>query len=284
MRTPGNRAFWGVLAASLAGTALTLVGLCCILVVAKAAARVEEPSHLVPFAPAAALVVFAALGMAIGVLYGVRETWRLRRLGGELRARRVATPPRLETLAGELGLAGRIESVRAHEPFALTYGLRRPRVAVSTGLLEAMSRDELRAVLVHERSHVLSRDPLKILLMRVLLAREFHLPVLAYLRTRFTAARELAADEAATAACGRKPLAGALLKTLSGPRWAQAPAAASLGGGMIDARIRQLEDGQAPKLAGPSPVLLMLTLLGGSLVTWSVVGSAHLVIQHCAMM
>ena len=57
-----------------------------------------------------------------------------------------------------------------------------PRVAVSRGLVEATSADELRAVIEHERYHVRNLDPLKIVLTRSLSAALFLLPALNALR------------------------------------------------------------------------------------------------------
>ncbi len=117
---------------------------------------------------------------------------------------------------------GRLIVVDAGAPFALTYGLARPRVLASTGLASTLTGQELAAVLTHEREHVRGRDPLKSVVARALPARFFYLPYLARLRARYTAGRELAADRAALAACGRAPLAGALLKASAGPAWAAA--------------------------------------------------------------
>ena len=67
----------------------------------------------------------------------------------------------------------------ARSPFALTYGMVRPRVLISTGLAATLSDAELAAVLSHEREHVRSLDPLKNMLARAIPARHFYLPALA---------------------------------------------------------------------------------------------------------
>lgn len=54
----------------------------------------------------------------------------------------------------------------ANRSFA--YGAFTPRVAVSRGLYEAASQQELDAVLAHERYHIRNLDPLKVLLARAL--------------------------------------------------------------------------------------------------------------------
>lgn len=64
--------------------------------------------------------------------------------------------------APRAGLAGRVDFVEAAAPFSFAYGLTRPRVAVSGGLLGSAFEHELDAVLTHERHHVANRDPLEV--------------------------------------------------------------------------------------------------------------------------
>jgi hypothetical protein len=103
--------------------------------------------------------------------------------------------------------------VEVAEPLAFCAGYLRPRIYLSSELIERLSEEELRAVVAHERHHVRHRDPLRRLLARVLADGLFFVPVLARTSERYTAIGELAADQAAAAALeDRRPLAGALLK------------------------------------------------------------------------
>lgn len=99
------------------------------------------------------------------------------------------------------------------QPLAFCAGLLRPRVYVSTGAIDALSPPELEAVLAHEAHHVRCRDPLRIVIARVLADALFFLPVLRDLAARYEALAEIAADAAAVRRHGgdRSPLAGALL-------------------------------------------------------------------------
>ncbi len=81
-------------------------------------------------------------------------------------------------------------------------------------------------MLEHERYHVCNLDPLKAVLVQALSAALFFLPALDALRGRYVAGREFAADRRAVAACGRRPLAGALLKVVRGPDWSELDIAA----------------------------------------------------------
>src|SRR5207244_9555508 len=115
-------------------------------------------------------------------------------------------------------------------PCALTRDLLRPRVAVSVALVERLPPHDLEAVLAHERYHVTNFDPAKLFATRALPAAFFYLPVMRPLLDRYLTARELAADRRALDRHGVRPLAGALLKVVTGPTWADLRTAAAIGG------------------------------------------------------
>jgi len=104
--------------------------------------------------------------------------------------------------------AVRFEDAR---PLAFCAGLLRPRVYLSTGAIRALSMEELDAVMAHEAHHARLRDPLRVLIARVLSDALFFLPAVRRLADRYSALAELAADGAAVRARGTQPLASALL-------------------------------------------------------------------------
>lgn len=160
---------------------------------------------------------------------------------------------RLSTAVARAGVSGPVLQVADDDAYAFTYGIWRPRVVVSTGLVDAATPDELVAVLHHEDCHVRDRDPLKVLALRTWTAAFFFLPVVGSLLTRILDRQELKADRAALRACGVSPVAGALLKAVGRPAAGRGTAVAALGGpALLDARITQLETGDGPPL--PSAV------------------------------
>jgi Zn-dependent protease with chaperone function len=192
------------------------------------------------------------------VLRGGRALRRVRR-----RCRQ-GLPPPVHTAATLLGIGGRVDLVAAGEAFALTHGLLRPRILLSTGLIRALNPAELTAVLVHERDHMHHRDPLRLLAVRLLAAYACYLPVAGWLAERFALRRELAADRAATAHCGGAVLAAALLKVAEVP--ASSAAVPVNPHGRLEARISQLEGGRptgGPRLA---PARVLATLGNGALL------------------
>lgn len=102
--------------------------------------------------------------------------------------------------------------VDERDPLAFCAGLLRPRIYVSTAALAALDGDELQAVVAHERHHARQRDPLRILVARLLADALFFLPAARRLGERYASLAELAADRAAVRAAGdAAPLASALL-------------------------------------------------------------------------
>ncbi len=216
--------------------------------------------------PVALFIALVTVGLAFGVRSAARQIVASRRLA--LRVQRLARelPDDLAFTAREIGLGGRVVLLDAPERFSFAYGILTPRVVVSRGLLKGVSADELRAILEHEHYHVCNLDPLKVMLVQALSATFFFLPALDSLRARYLAGRELAADRRAVKACGRRPLAGALLKVVRGPDWSELDGVAAIGGPeLLDVRVAQLETGIQPKLATFSITRATLSLLGGAL-------------------
>jgi Zn-dependent protease with chaperone function len=97
------------------------------------------------------------------------------------------------------------------DPQAVCAGLLRPRVYLSTGTLEALTEEELDAVLAHEAHHARVRDPLQVFIVRVVADALFFLPAAQGLAERYSSLAELAADSAAVHKRGSQSLASALL-------------------------------------------------------------------------
>lgn len=155
-------------------------------------------------AAAVVLLALAALGAAVLVVT-VRAAWR------QVRAHRRM----LRALPVNRALTDHpaVLVVDLAVPLAFCAGWLRPRVYVSTGVLERLSDRELRAVLAHEQQHGALRDPLRLAVSRVLCQALFFLPVLRSLHSTYAGAAEVTADAAALEAVdgATAPLASAML-------------------------------------------------------------------------
>ena len=158
------------------------------------------------------------------------------------------------------------------QPFAFTFGLGVPRIAVSRGLVEHLSPEELEAVVTHERYHVRARDPLKLVVARTAARTCFFLPAVGHLVARYLAGRELAADRRSLRDQGRPALAGALFKVVAGPSWEELDTAAAMAGPeLLAVRVEQLEHGSEPVLprvpAGSVMLSAVVLVVLGGIVT-----------------
>jgi Zn-dependent protease with chaperone function len=218
---------------------------------------------------AALVLLLAVCGISLGLATLFRQLVATAALIRRLVARKIALPESVERAASGLDLDGRIDVVADHRPFSFCYWFLRPRICLSTALVERLDPDELRAVLHHERYHLRQRDPLRQVVARYFAAGLYVVPVVDELVSFHTLQKEIEADQEAVRASGDvRSLASALYKLL--------PDADEVSLGLLvpvsslsvtEARIDQLVAGQPLSLA-LSPVSIGLS--GGALVAAAV--------------
>lgn len=276
-----GRAFWGLV--TLAG----LIGAGLIVLLAWQLPLFLHSAWLACLDALSSLrEVFPVIGLALPCLLlalGVaRGTWSLlsqlqhtRRLVAQLTPQRIAIDPGLAAMARELGLHQSLELVQDPAPYTFTQGLARPRVWLSTGLVDLLEPAELMAVLRHERHHLHHNDPLRVLLSRSLAHVLFFVPLAGTLRDAYLLDKEIDADAASGAA---ESLAGALLKLLrSGSSLPDAASMAAIGPvNATAARVQHLLAGKGEPSTGIRyrvplwiSVVLVAALLGTVYVSTS---------------
>lgn len=187
------------------------------------------------------ILLLLLVGVGSGITCFLRQWAHTRQLPGQLFAvaRPVDPGPTLDPLLHALALRGRVDLVDTAIPLAFCYGLRRPRICLSTGLLAVLEPDELTALLWHEKAHLVRRDPWKVAFGRAWIRGCFFLPLAAVLYQRYLVAKEIAADAFACARLGSvAPLASALavlLDAVDSPAW-NPPGA--LAGGLDELALR----------------------------------------------
>jgi Zn-dependent protease with chaperone function len=218
---------------------------------------------------AALVLLLAVCGISLGLATLFRQLAATAVLIRGLVARKVDLPETVRTAANGLDIADRIDVVADERPFSFCYWFLRPRICLSTALVERLDTDELRAVLHHERYHLRQRDPLRQVVARYFAAGLYVVPVVDELLSFHTLQKEIEADQEAVRASGDvRSLASALYKLL--------PDADDVSLGLLvpvsslsvtEARIDQLVAGQPLSLA-LSPVSIGLS--GGALVAAAV--------------
>lgn len=247
MRT-ADRAFEAVVILALAASAL-LVALLAVLLprgVALVSGAAADSASLV----ALLVLGLATLGVTLGLTSVCRQVLATLALIRSLLARTIALPQRVTEVAGALGLSGRVDLVADRRPFSFCYWFRRPRICLSTGLIQRLTDDELRAVLLHERYHLRQRDPLRLVIARYFAAGLYVVPVVAELVEYYTVQKEVAADhDAVRTLGGARELASALFKVLPDADEVDLGLLAPVGAlSVTEARIDRLLDGRAVPL------------------------------------
>jgi Zn-dependent protease with chaperone function len=155
-------------------------------------------------AAAVILLALAALGAAVLVVTA-RAAWQ------QVRAHRRLL--RALPVTRSLAKHPAVLVLDAAMPLAFCAGWLRPRVYVSSGVVDRLSDRELRAVLAHEQQHGALRDPLRLAVSHVLCQALFFLPILRSLHASYADAAELTADAAALEAVdgATGPVASAML-------------------------------------------------------------------------
>jgi hypothetical protein len=216
--------------------------------------------------PAIVVVAATAIASAVALARALCSVWREQRLIRALPAVALAESSYRGTVPTARGVD--VYVLPAHWQGAFCGGVLRPRVVVTTELLDALDDAERGAVVTHELSHARSRGPLKLALGQVAVRSLFWVPVLRDLVDRYLLLTELAADRAAVAATSRTALAGALSQALETPK----PAGSIGFADHAAARIDRLFDPTAklPRLLTPArAAVTVLAVASAALVIYS---------------
>lgn len=121
---------------------------------------------------------------------------------------------KLKAAIKDLGLDGkRIIEINHPELTVFCFGFRHPKICISRALVCALDMGELKAVLAHERQHMISSEPLKLFIVKYFRSVFFFLPGMESCVKKYITLSELSADEKASgSAADRLKLAGAILK------------------------------------------------------------------------
>jgi hypothetical protein len=177
------------------------------------------------------LPTLLATGSVISLVRGLRRYRRERRL--------LASLPLERVMSGELADAARaakldVYCTTASRPAAFCFGLIRPRIVFTSGLLDRLSADEQVAAFWHEAQHARVHEPLRCLLARLITNTFFWLPMLRDLFDRYTLVRELDADQLAMRRTSTGALAAALHEVVATPRLAGAVGFADFAAARVD--------------------------------------------------
>lgn len=126
----------------------------------------------------------------------------------------VKTPFWFDKLSIDLNLKNKVFLVKSNKPFAFCYGLIDPKIYISTKLLDMTTKEELLAILVHEKYHLTSKDTLTLILASAAKSIFFFFPIFSDLIRNYKIEREVRADQEAIKYIGNKGVLLSVLKKL----------------------------------------------------------------------
>jgi beta-lactamase regulating signal transducer with metallopeptidase domain len=158
---------------------------------------------------------------------------------------------------GKFQLGNRqLQIISYKAPIAMTIGLWKPQIILSTGLMDMLEQSELQAVIEHEKCHMRHRDPLAIFLLSMISKAMWYIPIFAWMADKYPILIELRADKYAIIQMKQSAdLGSALLKLLK-----QAPTPhislshASFAETSMNVRIKHILDPEM-QLSLPWPII-----------------------------
>ncbi len=125
-------------------------------------------------------------------------------------------PAKLQSAIKAAGITTPVDYVDSADYLAFAYGFFSVRIVISSKVVELLDEVELTAVILHEQSHCLQKDPLRIFLVQTFFAAFAHLPIFKPMIDYFILTMEINADNYALKHLGEQDwsLAAALLKLL----------------------------------------------------------------------
>jgi Zn-dependent protease with chaperone function len=199
--------------------------------------------------------------MAIGVLVWARFWWAAWQVWRETSRRRARHRELVDLLGEPHGALPAVRVLAEQTPVAYCIPRRRdPRIVMSSGTVESLDDDALRAVLEHERSHVRTRHDLVLEAFGVL-HRAFPRPLRTDAPLRQSQVMvELMADDAARRVTSDGALARAIVALAGGPTPAGALGASSDALVRLD-RLRRPASASTRLASAATSVLVSLVVL-----------------------
>lgn len=125
---------------------------------------------------------------------------------------------KLDLVIKHTNLINKVFLVASDKHLAFCFGFRNPRIFISTALVRSATSMELKAILLHEKTHLENRDTTTMFLATVTESLFPFFPVISDLIQNFIIEREIKADKIAVSELGSsKPLCSALNKLLRQP-------------------------------------------------------------------
>lgn len=141
----------------------------------------------------AGIVIFAALFTLFRIVKTVLGVYSLRRSLDS----KSNTDTKINELLDRLGLQEEVSVYSEDKPLAFCFGIRDPKIYLSTGLIRLMNEHEIEVILRHEKYHLEHRDTLALFLASIIESLFPFFPVISDIIGSYRTHREIEADKSA---------------------------------------------------------------------------------------
>lgn len=193
----------------------------------------------------------------------------------------IKSQPRFTRLLKKLELEGKAFLVESNKPFAFCFGIRHPKIYLSTALVKLMNSKELEAILIHEKYHLEHRDGFIMLFATTTKSLFPFFPLFRDLIKNYQIEREIQADRAAIQRSGTSQSLVSVLKKLllCKPVYDMAFVAAMADPDTLELRIKALIGTKLPS-KGYSKFNTLLSILSLTVLAALVVAPVQAVELH----
>ena len=208
------------------------------------------------------LIFLLGTVLLLGIISFLLQVYKTKLLVNKLLQKRVPQPLKLCKTAKILDLDNKIVLVEDNNLFSFCYGMFFPRILITTTLVSSLEDKELEAVLLHEKAHLQSFDPFKILLGKAIASMFFFLPIFGELNNNMSATNEILADRYVLEHQRETPyLKNALKKILTNPQIKFATVPAISDSDYLEIRIKRLAYPAVKHNFGVSWISILTSLL-----------------------
>lgn len=152
----------------------------------------------IPYPFQSTFLVAIAIAFALGSLSFLIQVVKTKQLVKSLMRKQVALSQRAEKMTISLGLKGKVYALEDTNCFSFCAGITRPRILITTALVESLTDKELESVFLHEKAHIRNLDPFKILFGKTISWLFFFLPIFSEINKNMQATSEILADRFVT--------------------------------------------------------------------------------------
>lgn len=141
------------------------------------------------------LVILLLLVFSTGIFIFTIQIIKSRLLIVRLSKKKMPSSREIDVISKSLGIINRIDIVRDSRCLSFCYGFLKPRIILSSQLIKILTKEELKAVLIHENYHLKNFDPLKIMFGQIAASMFWFLPVIKDFHNHFIVLKEFSADQ-----------------------------------------------------------------------------------------